>query len=638
MLNFSFIFHCRRFVQLSSLAFAASSAAAAPSQGLPEPRPVERPASIIAPTAAPAKAETSAAEPNPNAASQLTVEALAAQLVGEVQERDALLEEAIAADPNFAPARWQRGEMLDQGKWRSVASVQKRLAANPSREEYLELRDSSPDTLAAHAELAQWCMRNGLANEERFHWMKVLFADPRHELAQSQLGLQHYRDGLYTKEEIADFEKKEVEATANLAKYQPIFAEICRTVTTTSDGKARASALASLGSVNELAKLPALANAIAREASQASPEDAYDLSMSLIDSLSHVPHRQATSTLLNLSLFAEAPGIRHAAALGLKSRPVTDYVPQLMASMAAPIQAEIGTVVQPDGTVTYAEILYQEGPLADRTVTRGRTAIPVSSGQRTDLRTDRRADPQRVSAMRGNAAAMAMQARRRVALANAEAAAGNTRVREVLSTALSFDLGEDPKRYWGEWTKYNELQFDEHPLYGYNDLQTEYVPTTHSCFMAGTPVWTQEGLRPIETIVVGDLVLAQHPETGEIAFRPVLEKTLGPPTQTAAIGLPDETIVATLGHRFWVERRGWEMTKALKPGMYLHAVASSLPIETLDAGQQLRCHNMVVDGFHTYFAGRSQILVHDKTCPQPTTSKTPGQAFLVDAAPSDASR
>jgi hypothetical protein len=299
---------------------------------------------------------------------------------------------------------------------------------------------------------------------------------------------------------------------------------------------------------------------------------------------------------------------------------VTDYVPQLMAAMTKPINGGVGAEVHADGSVTYAEILYQEGPLADRTILRKHTAVPLNRGVGGDNRRDR-----------VNAAAMAQQRRQRLAMANAQAVAGNTRVREVLNMALNFDLGDDPQKYWDEWTKYNELEFDEHPLYSFNDLRTEYIPTTHSCFMEGTPVWTQEGMRPIETIAVGDMVLAQHPETGEIAFRPVLEKTLGPPTQTVAIGLPNETIVATLGHRFWVEQRGWEMAKVLEPEMYLHAITTSLPIESLNPGQRLRCHNMVVEGFHTYFVGRSQVLVHDKTCPQPTTSKTPGHAVLVDA-------
>ena len=39
------------------------------------------------------------------------------------------------------------------------------------------------------------------------------------------------------------------------------------------------------------------------------------------------------------------------------------------------------------------------------------------------------------------------------------------------------------------------------------------------CFVAGTTVLTQRGLRPIETIVTGDLVPATDPFSGEQSIR-----------------------------------------------------------------------------------------------------------------------
>lgn len=44
------------------------------------------------------------------------------------------------------------------------------------------------------------------------------------------------------------------------------------------------------------------------------------------------------------------------------------------------------------------------------------------------------------------------------------------------------------------------------------------------CFVAGTLVHTQEGLRPIEQIKVGDLVLSKHNSgTGKRAYKRVLK-------------------------------------------------------------------------------------------------------------------
>ncbi|MFY9259014.1 MAG: polymorphic toxin-type HINT domain-containing protein [Gallionella sp.] len=43
-----------------------------------------------------------------------------------------------------------------------------------------------------------------------------------------------------------------------------------------------------------------------------------------------------------------------------------------------------------------------------------------------------------------------------------------------------------------------------------------------SGFVAGTPVWTERGLVPIEQIKVGDRVLSKCDSTGEVAYKPVV--------------------------------------------------------------------------------------------------------------------
>jgi hypothetical protein len=134
----------------------------------------------------------------------------------------------------------------------------------------------------------------------------------------------------------------------------------------------------------------------------------------------------------------------------------------------------------------------------------------------------------------------------------------------------------------------------------------------------------QAGPRAIEEIVVGDMVLAQHPTTGELAYRPVLQTTLGVPMPVLQIKLAAETITATLGHRFWVNGRGWQMAKELKPATSLHALEQSTDVTAIKKAEDVACHNLVVDEFHTFFVGHSRLLVHDKSCPAPTTALAPG--------------
>jgi hypothetical protein len=77
------------------------------------------------------------------------------------------------------------------------------------------------------------------------------------------------------------------------------------------------------------------------------------------------------------------------------------------------------------------------------------------------------------------------------------------------------------------------------------------------CFPAGTPVWTEQGLKRIEEIRVGDFVLSQPEAGGEQAYKRVVktfvheDKTLRSICYVTPEG--DEYVVAaTDNHPFWV--------------------------------------------------------------------------------------
>ena len=144
------------------------------------------------------------------------------------------------------------------------------------------------------------------------------------------------------------------------------------------------------------------------------------------------------------------------------------------------------------------------------------------------------------------------------------------------------------------------------------------------CFVRGTPVWTKTGQKPIESLSVGDLVLAQNVNTGQIAYKPVMLRTLRPAGPILQISTPDETLLLTRGHPLWVDGVGWQMAKELRDGAVLYSVTGTTRIESVKSATEAETYNLVVADFNTYFVGESGILVHDNTARRPTRALVPG--------------
>ncbi len=96
-----------------------------------------------------------ATSPSTLAAANLTQQALDAELVGDSKLRGELLAKAIAADPDFAPARWQNGQVKFQGEWKTIAEVGQHVSGNPRWAEYGERRRDLTGDVTEPMELAQ---------------------------------------------------------------------------------------------------------------------------------------------------------------------------------------------------------------------------------------------------------------------------------------------------------------------------------------------------------------------------------------------------------------------------------------------------------------------------------------------------
>ena len=152
------------------------------------------------------------------------------------------------------------------------------------------------------------------------------------------------------------------------------------------------------------------------------------------------------------------------------------------------------------------------------------------------------------------------------------------------------------------------------------------------CFKEGTLVATEDGLKPIEEVKVGDKVLAYDEETGEQAYKKVVRLFRNTTEEWYHITANGEEFVCTGGHPFFVKDKGFVSAKDLSVGDILHlsdgalVAISAIAIEKLE--QSETTYNFEVADFHTYYVGESEVLVHNM-CAKDALSKAKVDEFTV---------
>jgi RHS repeat-associated protein len=148
------------------------------------------------------------------------------------------------------------------------------------------------------------------------------------------------------------------------------------------------------------------------------------------------------------------------------------------------------------------------------------------------------------------------------------------------------------------------------------------------CFAAGTLVATGKGLRPIEDIKVGDLVLARNDKTGETGLKPVTELVRRHDREIWKLSLSVdadgdgkatvETFETTDDHPWRTASGMWTQTMELKPGVRILR-ARGPPVTVVSVvrtGVMRGTYNFEVADWHTYFVGDAGVWVHN-ACPNP---------------------
>lgn len=147
-------------------------------------------------------------------------------------------------------------------------------------------------------------------------------------------------------------------------------------------------------------------------------------------------------------------------------------------------------------------------------------------------------------------------------------------------------------------------------------------PRGCGCFVAGTKVATPSGLVPIETLKVGDLVLAYDEETGAVGPKPVTALIRPEPRLLYAIKAQDDSgeiehFEVTDDHPWRVTGRGWVETIDLRPADPLDAASGpDLTVTSVTlTNRHAPTYNLTVAGWHTFLVGDDRIVVHNAPCP-----------------------
>lgn len=150
--------------------------------------------------------------------------------------------------------------------------------------------------------------------------------------------------------------------------------------------------------------------------------------------------------------------------------------------------------------------------------------------------------------------------------------------------------------------------------------------TPCNSFLPGSMVLMADGsTKPIESVKMGDKVLAGDPGTGESRTETVTAEIKGNGVKQLVkieveVNGEEASVTATDGHPFWVpEAGGWLEAGDLKPGQWLRTSSGTYAqISKIKrwTNPSVTVYNLSVSNLHTYYvlAGQTPVLVHNANC------------------------
>jgi hypothetical protein len=510
-----------------------------------------------------------------------------------------------------------------------------------------------------HAHLARWCKEHDLEARSLAHDSAAVRLNPALETARKHLRYVNH-DGRWITREQLESTRREAEAQRHADRlWESRIRRLARALRSSEHVR---EAEAELAKMTDPASVPTIARLLARGSA--------DYQRLAVRLLGPIDSPASTHELASLAIFGDDP-TRLAAIDALRGRDPLDYAGTLVALIRTPCTFDVrpgnggGTVgalivdtprFHLDRRYSAFAVRIQDflssggyvgyDPYGGFVMMTGRdfqyTAQHMMDGDRQDIL---RAN-QRIREGEGLATDLVARAnlsqqvqRARMAqdiqvlqLFNGRASFLNPRVRAVLEATLDAPgtLGDDEDA-WHAWF-YDRIGYRYVPspkVSIFGDQRPRPLPASlENCFAADTPVRTVDGPKPIQSLGTGDLVLSLDVASATLRFEPVIMVRRNRPEIPLRLDLDGgERVEVSQYHRFWKAGHGWTLARDLKVGDRLRSSAGLRRIAELGPARLQPTYSIDVSGSRTYFAGTSEILVHDSTLPQSHGVSAPYDRF-----------
>ncbi len=543
--------------------------------------------------------------------------------------------------------RWQSGEVLIAGAWTPISEITD-AKMTPSMKEYLKLRGNEKLGEDAHRKLAKWCQNRGLEEQSISHWYGVIDARPEDTEARKALGFEKVGSKWFSKDDLTNAAKVSGQRLQDYKAWMPKMQSFAMAIGG-SDTRKKSKAITELKNIDDPRALQALhMTAVQLQGDYARP---------FVQAIKNQRSAEACLALAKIAIINPDSVAAKEAMEGMKEYRHEFYVPELLALIEHETEFRQDLVGRPNGDLVLEQVLFRERSdgksmkMIERIITLNADRMPIILMPR---RANAMALATIISSMPSLDSETARAVSSRDALRQAEKSSESVRqqnevhreqrdaVIQVLKATTGADVGETAQTWWNWWDKESEdnrisskpyvqsyERNSESLVYTRENPGYRIIPS-HECLVAGTPLQTLTGLRAVESIKTGDMVLSSDVDSGRIEFKPVLRTTVRPPAETMKIVTDAETIQATLGHYWWVSGHGWLRTKEIVAGMRLHTVTGTSLVESVElVADKAVTYNLIVADNHSYFVGSQRLLSNDASELKPTLLKVPGLQLSV---------